>query len=160
MIAWTEEIVDVVQAVSTALLGTEAALAHAEKGHCAFEPRDVLAGCVTIDGPWRGAVVIACSRILAYRTAAQMFGCSLEQLTDEQARDAMGEIVNVVGGNLKSLFASYEKGPCHLSLPIVGDQSISIAGTKPIHCLHFKLGADVLRVTVLESGLTHNTEAE
>jgi chemotaxis protein CheX len=46
-----------------------------------------------------------------------MFAMSEDELTEAEIRDAVGEIVNMVGGNLKGIV----EGDSSLSLPCVGE---------------------------------------
>lgn len=77
---------------------------------------DVMA-MVHISGEWDGTVCISCSRAAACTAASVMLGIAEQDVTREDVADAMGEIVNVVGGNLKSLLP----GPSALSLPFICD---------------------------------------
>jgi chemotaxis protein CheX len=79
----------------------------------AAEP--ALAGRVEISGSWEGAVAVHCSRRLATRAAAEMFGLSPEATGPAHTQDALGELANMIGGNLKALLPE----PCRLSLPTV-----------------------------------------
>jgi chemotaxis protein CheX len=72
-------------------------------------------GCVTVTGEWQGSVLLACAPQLARMAASAMFDLPTEQLDDEQVADALGELTNMVGGNLKSLIP----GPSRLSMPTV-----------------------------------------
>jgi chemotaxis protein CheX len=74
-----------------------------------------LDGIVNITGDWQGAVVVQVPRMLAIRIAAQMFRLEDQTPTLEDMQDAIGEITNITGGNLKTLMP----GNCHLSLPAV-----------------------------------------
>lgn len=78
-----------------------------------------LTACVQIAGTWQGAVTIACSDAFARQTASAMFALAPESVTVADARDALGELTNILGGNLKSILP----GPSFLSLPIVADGS-------------------------------------
>jgi chemotaxis protein CheX len=75
---------------------------------------DVVA-VVTISGEWSGTVCVSCSRLAARNAASAMFGLEDAELTAEEIDDAVGELVNVVGGNIKSLVP----GPSVLGLPTV-----------------------------------------
>jgi chemotaxis protein CheX len=77
----------------------------------------ILTGSVAIDGAWQGTVVVQCSTALARRAASVMFEIDLESLCRDDVRDAMGELANMVGGNVKSLLPA----PSRLALPIVGE---------------------------------------
>src|SRR5712691_9554787 len=74
-----------------------------------------LTACVQITGLWEGAVTLDCSAALARRTAAIMFGVSPEDASLDEIHDALGELTNMTGGNIKTLLP----GPCQLSLPAV-----------------------------------------
>src|SRR5688572_27724970 len=71
------------------------------------EPSDasdeVSSSLVGVAGAWDGAVIVACSRALAKDFACVMFGIGGEQIGSEDIQDALGELANMVGGNLKSL---------------------------------------------------------
>ena len=56
-----------------------------------------------ITGEWNGTVCLACSRAAARHATAVMFGIDDEDLTPADVTDAVGELINVVGGNIKSL---------------------------------------------------------
>ena len=76
---------------------------------------DVTVGCVTVTGAWQGSVRLACPAQLARMAAAAMFDLPAEQLDDREVADALGELTNMVGGNIKSLIP----GPSRLSMPAV-----------------------------------------
>lgn len=78
---------------------------------------DTLSAWVEIRGPWTGVVVLACDRSTAEqlcRTLMREF--SSEPLGAEDVADALGELANVVGGNVKALLPT----PSLLGLPAVG----------------------------------------
>lgn len=70
---------------------------------------------VHISGSWNGSVILSCSAALARRAAAAMFEVGVDDLDDEEVADALGELVNIIGGNLKCLLPE----PSQLSLPTV-----------------------------------------
>ena len=74
-----------------------------------------MAGYVRISGAWQGAVVLCCPVPLARETARIMFGTEADATSSAQTADALGELANMTGGNLKSLLPE----PCELSLPTV-----------------------------------------
>jgi hypothetical protein len=93
---------------------------------------DPVSSWVDIVGPWNGAVVLTTGR----DTAEELTRCLLRELDAEDVADALGEIANVVGGNVKAVLP----GPSVLGLPEVG--SAPAAGPP----------ADVCRVDVLWRG--------
>jgi hypothetical protein len=113
---------------------------------------DLLTACVTIGGAWNGAVSVACSRGFAAHAALTMFGEGEGAPSGDDARDALGELVNVLGGNFKSAMSSQAHEPCQLSLPMVADGLVTISGVVPAHRLWFRLEEHLLCVSVLEKG--------
>ncbi len=80
-------------------------------------PDDAISSWVEIVGPWTGAVILTCGR----STAEQLSRSLLKEhappvLDDEDVEDALGELANVVGGNVKAVLP----GPSVLGLPEVG----------------------------------------
>lgn len=70
---------------------------------------------VTISGAWTGAVLVKASLATALQTGAIMFASAPDDTSDDDVRDAMGEIANMIGGSLKD-----RVGPGHaLSIPSV-----------------------------------------
>ena len=78
-----------------------------------------LTGSVRIKGGWQGEVRLQCSAELARRAAVVMFRVELDKVTPEQAQDAIGELTNMTGGNLKALLPP----PCQISLPTVTEEN-------------------------------------
>ena len=89
---------------------------------------DVIVGCVTVTGAWQGNVLLACPAQLARMAASAMFDLPAAQLDDEQVADALGELTNMIGGNIKSLIP----GPSRLSMPTVtvgASSTVTMPGT-------------------------------
>lgn len=88
--------------------------------------------CVQIVGDWEGAVTVSCSPGLATKLTCAMFQLEPDELSEDEIRDAMGEIANMIGGNVKGL----APGANTLSLPTVNEgpeDSLSIAKTKVLN---------------------------
>jgi chemotaxis protein CheX len=81
-----------------------------------------LTGTVFISGTWDGLVSLTCSPLAAARAAALMFDAEVESVSQADVLDAVGELVNIVGGNLKGMLPS----PTGLSLPSVTDGTLHI----------------------------------
>ncbi len=75
-------------------------------------------GCITVAGSWHGAICVACTPDVARKLAARIFGDDAGD-DDELLEDALAELTNVVGGNVKSLVSSYVGGTSRLWLPLV-----------------------------------------
>jgi chemotaxis protein CheX len=74
--------------------------------------------CVHISGDdWNGSVSVALPWSLALEVAATMFGLPADELSDADVLDAVGELANIAGGNVKGML----EGPADLSLPVVAE---------------------------------------
>ena len=81
-------------------------------------PGTTVSAWVQITGPWSGAVVVTCDEA----TAEALTECLLRArppavIEPEDVADALGELANVLGGNVKAALP----GSSGLSLPDVGD---------------------------------------
>lgn len=106
----TETIADLTQEVWNALLAEDRGPLVPDE----VTGEDVVA-MATISGGWNGTVCVSCSKLAARHATSAMFGMDDDELTPAEINDAVGELVNVVGGNIKSLVP----GPSVLGLPIV-----------------------------------------
>jgi chemotaxis protein CheX len=79
----------------------------------------MIGGSIEITGAWHGTVSVHCSPDLARQAAAVIFGVEPTKATDDQMRDALGELTNMAGGNLKALLP----GPSRLLLPAVTEST-------------------------------------
>jgi chemotaxis protein CheX len=117
-----EALTQIVGDVFTGLLGTEV-----EPPLFASHRSDVLpvSATVSVSGEWSAKVIFACSESLARRVTADMLETGPSEVTDDDVRDVIGEVVNVIGGNVKSIMP----GPSALSLPqasLAGEPSCPI----------------------------------
>jgi chemotaxis protein CheX len=108
-----ETVQSIAQEAWSALVGDDEFLVPLPGG----PPDDAVSSWVEIVGPWTGAVVLTCSRA----TAEELSRCLLKEhappvIDDEDVEDALGELANVVGGNVKAVLP----GPSALGLPEVG----------------------------------------
>jgi chemotaxis protein CheX len=70
---------------------------------------------VSITGSWEGHVVFGCSTAAARTAAAMLLMMGEDELAEADVADAVGELANMIGGNVKSLLPS----PSALTLPLV-----------------------------------------
>ena len=83
-----------------------------------------------IEGAWQGEVALVCSEGLAYRVTAHLFEINEDAVTWDEVKDALGELSNMIGGNMKQLLPE----PSRLMLPIVGyDEDVHVSITLPEH---------------------------
>lgn len=133
----------VVDAVLTATFGLTAVEGPA--------PVDVpmISSLVGIAGSWNGAVLVGCTLPLARRLASSMFGVPDAELTQDHLEDTMGEMANMVGGNVKAIIPPSNS----LSLPTVvegRDYRVRVPQTSVVHDLVSHVDGEAIRVTVLE----------
>jgi chemotaxis protein CheX len=112
LLATDEQIVGITQDVWSSFTGRPV---DAGPEKVALDGDGVAVGRVTVTGGWRGHVLLACPTRLARTAAAAMFDRPADALTDDEVADALGELTNMIGGNVKSLLP----GPSRLSMPAV-----------------------------------------
>jgi chemotaxis protein CheX len=108
-----------------------------------------ITACVQITGPHDAVVTVMCATELGRKVAAKFFDVPEADATLDEVRDAMGEIANMVGGNLKGLLP----GPSRLSLPAVtegADYTTDIRGTKELRAFAYVAEGAIFKVTVFE----------
>jgi chemotaxis protein CheX len=111
---------------------------------------------VHVDGAWQGVVMLQCPMALAVTLTSAMFdggrpsgGEASPEVHEAEVRDALGEIANIVAGNVKALLPE----PCHISLPAVAlgsDDAVSVPGTTPVTAVPFSCDGHRLVITLLE----------
>ena len=110
--------------------------------------RRTLDGVINITGAWAGAVVLQVPEHVARRAAAVMFDLDPSAASPQDMQDAVGEITNMTGGNVKALLT----GPCALSLPAVvegRDYSIRIPGSETVTRVSFAVEGESFVVSLL-----------
>jgi chemotaxis protein CheX len=78
-------------------------------------PGEMITAAISLAGTWKGAVLVECGLNEAFSFTSQMIGVDLPTSYNDDVRDALGELANMVGGNLKSVLP----GGVGLSLPTV-----------------------------------------
>ena len=120
------DIVTITQDVVTTMLDIDVTPG---KPHPMPERLDHFTGWVQINGAWRGAVVLQASLGFVTHAASQMLSIRPEDVAFEDRMDALAEVTNMIGGNIKSLVP----GPSRLSLPSVAagqDFDFRVLGSK------------------------------
>jgi chemotaxis protein CheX len=115
----------------------------------ALSGRSSVVGAVRVTDAWFGAVVLELTPILARQVAATMFGTTADVVTDAEIVDALGELTNMIGGNIKSLLPA----PSQLSLPMVSPSvwPTTVPGSVAVCRVAFAIGADTVHVSVWQS---------
>jgi hypothetical protein len=108
-----ETVQSIAQEAWSALVGDDEFLVPLPGG----PPDDAISSWVDVAGPWRGSVVLTCGRSTAGQLARELLKEHAPPvIDDEDIEDALGELANVVGGNVKAVLP----GPSALGLPEVG----------------------------------------
>jgi chemotaxis protein CheX len=110
-----------------------------------------LATCanVCLSGVWQGVLMVECEAEVAMRLSCTLLGMPLGEATDIDIADTLGEIANVIGGNLKNVLP----GPTLMSLPVVA-RSMSpslVKDAAQICSVGFRWDGLALRVIVWSS---------
>ena len=106
----------VVQEIFSTMLGTQVTPFESSEVRELSHP---VVGAVYFAGNWKGAVLLECERPLSFALTAQLMSIKQPDSLDDDVRDTMGEIVNMIAGNLKSSLPS----GTHLSMPSVVEGS-------------------------------------
>lgn len=97
--AYETEITQIVEDVFLTMLHSAV-----EPGSPAWEPPPgTITAAIFFAGSWRGAVIVEAAEDLAMQWASQLMGIPMPDSIDDDVRDTMGELVNMVAGNLKSV---------------------------------------------------------
>ena len=140
------DLAEVVEAVWTSMLGFD--LVTSADPYVYGGDGLHLTGTVQITGAWDGAVMVEVPEVLARHVAATMFGMEDEELGDDEVRDALGEMANMIGGNVKGMLV----GDSSLSLPTVAegrDYRVSVPGGGVVRELTYLCEGQGMRVRLL-----------
>ncbi|MEQ1884260.1 MAG: chemotaxis protein CheX [Bryobacteraceae bacterium] len=102
-------------------------------------PPESLTAAVQFVGEWKGAVLLTCGSKLARAFAGRLMPASSSpdgSISKEDASDTLGEVVNMIGGNLKSVLPP----GVDLSIPAVidgRDFSLRICGGNEFKTNHY-----------------------
>jgi len=111
---------------------------------------DRLTSFVLMTGEWTGAVLIECSRWQACQFAGRILAMDPPCEVDDDVRDVLGELANMIGGNLKCAMPA----GVHLSMPSVmegNDYGLRICGLKVKERLAFECADGHFWVSVLSN---------
>ena len=78
---------------------------------------DRMTATIHLAGDWKGALALECGRKEACAFAARFLSMNPPEIVDDVVRDVLGELSNMIGGNLKCVLA----GGLKLSMPSVVD---------------------------------------
>ncbi len=128
---------DVVDSVWNQMLGYEIV---PTDGPIDFGTQPYLVGCVSITGDYDITLLVEVPEALARNLAATMFAMDESDLSPDEVFDTLGEMANMVGGNVKGLLA----GNTQLSLPTVAEGEgfhVRVPGAETLTELAYTVGA-------------------
>jgi chemotaxis protein CheX len=138
------ELVQIVQSVFEAMLGLEVV----ESGTQWFPSGERVTAAVHLSGEWNGAVLLECDRGQACRFAGRFLSLEPPAGLDDVVRDMLGELANMIGGNLKSVLGQ----GIRLSMPSVvegSDYSLRVCGAELRERLAFQCAEGPFWVAIL-----------
>jgi chemotaxis protein CheX len=69
-----------------------------------WEPQtEIVTSAIYFTDPWQGALFVECAINLAFAFTSRLMGIETPTAVDEDVCDAMGELANMIAGNLKAL---------------------------------------------------------
>ncbi len=102
---------------------------------------------ITIDGAWRGLLTLSVPLRFARRFSADWLSVAEADVSQEMARDGLGELINTLGGHFKARF--FGKG--QLGLPeVMEDNPVPepVEGVEEALVAHFKCEGFPIRLSV------------
>ena len=106
-----------------------------------------MTGVVNVSGAWQGSVVVECPIAHAVAAAEAMFAAEPGSLSSDEVGDALGELTNMVGGNIKSLLPA----PAALSIPSVTEgesYTVRLPGAVQLNTVALVCAAGVVHVSL------------
>jgi CheY-specific phosphatase CheX len=134
--------------VVDAVFGTMLKMEVCESSASWFAAEDRLTGTVHLAGDWNGAVLLECNQWQACRFAGRFLSIDPPDAVDDVVRDVLGELVNMIGGNLKCVLT---RG-IRLSMPSVVDgsqHSLRVCGVEREDHLAFQCADGLFWITVM-----------
>jgi chemotaxis protein CheX len=101
-------------------------------------------GCVHLSGAYTGSIMLSCSGPAARDAAAALFSMQPSDVTQNEIIDAIGELANMVGGNVKSMLP----GPSALSLPAVVHGQVAVPGAQVVREVYLTWRNEPLAVSL------------
>lgn len=138
------ELVPIVQSVFESMMNLDVELSETQWFAC----DDRISAAIHLSGSWNGALLIECCQSTARELASRFLSMEPEEVVADDICDVLGELANMIAGNLKSLLASGTT----LSTPTVvngGDYSVRVCGVHVQDRLSFSCVNSQLWITIL-----------
>ncbi len=114
-----------------------------------FSSPDRMTAAVHLTGEWNGAVLLECDRKQACSFAGRFLSMEPPAQVDDDVRDVLGELGNMIGGNLKCVLTS----GIRISMPSVtdgDDQRLRICGSQVHDRLALQCAEGPFWITILK----------
>ena len=92
--------INVTQEIFSTMLGIEAFPVERAPGE---DQAHTVVGAIHYAGPWKGVLLLECQPLQASDFTAKLAGISPPDSVDDEVRDVIGEIANMIAGNLKTI---------------------------------------------------------
>ncbi|HUD57848.1 MAG TPA: chemotaxis protein CheX [Terracidiphilus sp.] len=112
---------------------------------------DRVTASVFLEGKWNGAISLECSRDQAREFAGRFLSMEPPETMDDDVRDVLGELANIIGGNIKSAMATSAR----LSMPSVidgGNYEFRICGSEVQNKVAFSFSGGTFWVSLIKKG--------
>jgi len=113
-------------------------------------PQDMISAAVYFAGAWYGAILLECSPLQARRFAQYLMSLDEPEAVNDDVRDALGELANMLAGNLKSVLPH----GVVLSMPSVvegSDYVLQMCGKRTVERIPFWSRDGIFAVTLVET---------
>lgn len=144
------QICDIMADLGAVYTGT--AMASAPPG--ALGDADGWTSFVSLRGSWNGEVIVSGSRAFAVQAASDLLGIAESDITDDEARDSLGELANIISGNLKPLLSA-DGDHCVMSPPCVLQGQQAMRGLKERQRIWFRWRSQSFCVRMVDSAATY-----
>jgi chemotaxis protein CheX len=111
--------------------------------------RDTVTAAIFLAGSWQGAVLLECTERQAFAFTGRLMGIAEPTAMNDDVRDSLGEVINMIGGNLKSVLPT----GVGLSIPSVlngADYAFKLCGTNRNERTCFRGELGLFRVTLVQ----------
>jgi chemotaxis protein CheX len=142
-----EMLVDIVKSVFATMMDLEVSANDAPFASAG----DRLTSFVQLTGEWNGAIMLECNRRQACGFAGRILAMDPPETVDDDVRDVLGELANMIGGNMKCGMATGVR----LSMPTVldgSDYDLRVCGSQVHERVAFECAEGHFWVTVLAKG--------
>jgi chemotaxis protein CheX len=143
------QIHEICQEIWESLLGMDLTMSD-DPGDPFADSKRTMTGFVNIGGAWQGTVLLEVSDFLSHAFAGRMLGMASDEVSEQDVADSLGELTNMVGGNIKSLLPA----PSNLSIPSVAegsDYSIWAPGTDLLAQITLRCEGQPMLITVRQA---------